>query len=73
MRKIRNSIYDLLSVNPTHTVLSRSFLNAAEMGETKKHFHNILHIQFTVILIILVQALKTWEDLFLSPKGQLKI
>lgn len=43
------------------------------MGETKKHFHNILHIQFTVILIILVQALKTWEDLFLSPKGQLKI
>lgn len=70
MRKINNSIYDLLSANPTHTVLSRSFLNAMEMGETKKHSHNILHIQFTAIFITLVQALKTWEALFLSPHGK---
>lgn len=73
MRKINNNIYDLLSVNPTHTALGRSFLNTMYMGETKKHSYNILHIQFTAIFIILVQALKTWEALFLSPQEKVKI
>lgn len=43
------------------------------MGETKKHSHNILHLQFTAIFIILVQTLKKKEALFLSPQEKVKI